>query len=111
MSKEQYYNKIKKFVYRRFDELEVVERNDGNTLYLRYKNNGHAEILIKKKSGEVYYNYEFRDKICKLIRLKKVDFETLLKSWAEDTFQIKVSNTFAGVVNFTLYVPLIRPQT
>jgi len=90
MSKEQYYNKIKVFIYRHFNELKVAKRNDGDDIYLHYKNNRYAEILIKKKSGEVYYNYEFRDKICKLIRLKKVDFEILLSKWVEDTFQMKV---------------------
>ncbi len=39
MSKEEYYSKIKKIVYRKFDELEVVERNDGDDIYLHYKNN------------------------------------------------------------------------
>ena len=108
MSKEQYYNKIKKFVYRRFDELEVVERNDGNTLYLRYKNNGHAEILIKKISGDVYYHYEFKDKFFKIIKLEKVDFEILLGRWVEDTFQMKVINTIR-VMNpsaWVLKIPL-----
>jgi hypothetical protein len=93
MSKEEYYSKIKKLIYRKFDELEVVERNDGNTLYLRYKNKGYAEILIKKISGEVYYNYEFRIKFFKIIHLEMVDFEFLLKRWVEDTFQMKVRHS------------------
>ena len=94
MSKEEYYSKIKKIVYRKFDELEVVERNKRNDLYLRYKNKGYAEILIKKISGEVYYDYEFKDKFFKIINLEKVDFEILLGRWVEDTFQMKVNHTF-----------------
>ena len=92
MSKEEYYNKIKRFIYKRFNELEVVERNDGNTLYLRYDNEEYAQIRINKKLGWISYSDRFRDKICKLIRLNQVDFEILLKSWAEETFQIKVIN-------------------
>jgi len=44
MSKEEYYSKIKKIIYRKFDELEVVKRNRGNNLYLRYKNEEYAQI-------------------------------------------------------------------
>ena len=94
MSKEKYYNKIKRFVYRKFEDLEVAERNDGNDLYLHYKNKQYGEILIKKISGEVYYDYEFKDKFFKIINLEKVDFEILLGRWVEDTFQMKVNHTF-----------------
>jgi hypothetical protein len=93
MSKEEYYSKIKRFVYKRFNELEVFESTDGKVLYFIYKNNEYAQIRINKKLGEVYYHYEFKDKICKLIRLKQVDFEILLSIWVEDTFQIKVNHT------------------
>ena len=94
MSKEEYYSKIKRFVYKRFNELKVAKRNDGDDIYLHYKNKRYAEILIKKISGEVYYDYEFKDKICKLIRLKKADFEIILKRWVEDAFQMKVSHNY-----------------
>ena len=90
MSKEQYYNKIKRFVYNRFNELEVIERDNGNILYFRYDNEEYAQIRINKKLGWISYSDRFRDKICKLIRLKKVDFEILLSKWVEDTFQMKV---------------------
>ena len=93
MSKEEYYSKIKRFVYKRFNELEVFESTDGKKILLHYKNKGYAEILIKKISGEVYYNYEFKDKFFKIIKLEKVDFEILLGRWVEDTFQMKVSHT------------------
>ena len=93
MRKEEYYNIIKKYIYRKFDVLEVVERNDGNTLYLRYKNNKYAEIIINKKFGEVYYHSEYKKKICYMIGVNQVDFEILLKSWVEETFQMKVSYT------------------
>ena len=108
MNKEQYYNKIKKFVSRRFDELEVTERNKRNDLYLHYKNNEYAEILIKKKSGEVYYNHEFKYKFFKTIRLEKVDFEILLGKWVEDTFKMKVINTYlvARGTTWLLQIPL-----
>jgi hypothetical protein len=100
MSKEEYYSKIKRFVYRKFDELEVTERNKRNDLYLHYKNNEYAEILIKKKSGEVYYNYnyELSDKFFMTINLEKVDFEILLGRWVEDTFQMKVNHTHECVL-------------
>ena len=97
MSKEEYYSKIKRFIYKRFNELEVFESTDGKKILLHYKNNDYANILIKKKSGEVYYNYEFRDKICKLIRLKNVDFEILLKGWIENTFQMQVNHPWKGI--------------
>ena len=93
MSKEEYYSKIKRFVYRRFDELEVVERNDGNTLYFHYDNEQYAQIRINKKLGWVFYSNRFRGKINKIFRLEQIDFEILLKSWVEDTFKIKVLNT------------------
>jgi hypothetical protein len=93
MRKEKYYNIIKKYIYRKFDVLEVVKRNDGNTLYLRYKNNEYAEIIINKKFGEVYYYSEYKKKICYMIGINQVDFEILLKSWVEETFQMKVSYT------------------
>ena len=98
MSKELYYNKIKVFIYRKFEELEVVERNNGNYLYLRYKNNKYAEIAIKKTSCNVYYNHKFRDKICMTISLEKTDFEILLGKWIDDTFQMKVNNIWQEAV-------------
>jgi hypothetical protein len=93
MSKEQYYNKIKKFVYRKFEELELVERNNGNFLYLCYKNNEEAQIRINKKSGLVLYTKRFGDKINMIFRLEQIDFEILLSIWVEDTFKMKVIST------------------
>jgi hypothetical protein len=93
MSKEQYYNKIKKFVYRKFDELEVSKRNLGNDIFLHYNNAKYDQILIQKKSGYIYYQSKYRDKIIKPIALENVDFEILLKRWVEDTFQMKVNDT------------------
>jgi len=92
MSKEQYYNKIKIFIYRKFEELEVVERDKGNVLYIRYNNEIYAQILIEKKSGKVYYSYRLSKKMYKIIPLETTDFEILLKRWVEDTFKIKVIN-------------------
>ena len=92
MSKEEYYSKIKKWVYRKFEELELVERDNGNFLYLRHKNDEFVQIMIDKKSSLVYYYTKFRDKINKIVRLEQTDFEILLKRWVEDTFKIKVIN-------------------
>jgi hypothetical protein len=93
MSKEEYYSKIKRFLYRKFEELELVERNNGNYLYLRYDNEEYAQIRIDKKSGRVFYSKRLRDKINKIFRLEEIDFKILLKSWVEDTFQIEVNHT------------------
>ena len=95
MSKEEYYSKIKKFVYRRFDELEVFESNDRDILYLCYKNGDSAQIKINKNSLKVYYSYRLSNKIYKTISLKETDFEILLKRWVEETFKIKVINTIS----------------
>jgi hypothetical protein len=92
MSKEEYYNKIKKLIYRKFDELEVFKSTNGKKIYLHYKNSEYANILINKKSGEVYYHYNFRDKFFYTIRLENADFQIFLKGWIENTFQIKVSH-------------------
>ena len=92
MSKEEYYSKIKRFVYRKFDELEVTERNDYDTLVLH--NEDYYEILIEKKSGFVYYSYRLSNKIYKTIPLEETDFELLLKRWVEDTFQVKVKHIY-----------------
>ena len=107
MKKEEYYNKIKIFIYRKFEELEVVKRNNRNELYLRYKNGDSAQIMINKNSGWVYYFRRFRYKIDNMIRLEQDDFEILLSRWVEDTFQIKVNHIhctgFGG--QFPLKIP------
>ena len=95
MSKEEYYTKIKRHVYRKFDELEVSKRNDGNDIFLHYNNDEYAKILIQKNSGYVYYYSGFRNKIINPITLKIVDFEILLKQWVEDTFKMKVIDTYS----------------
>jgi hypothetical protein len=92
MSKEEYYSKIKRFVYRKFNELEVVERNLGDALFLRYNNEPYAQIRINIKSGNVYYYRNFRNKFIKVIHMENSDFEILLGKWIEETFQIKVSD-------------------
>ena len=94
MSKEEYYSKIKRYIYRKFKELEVVERDNGNVLYIRYNNEIYAQILIEKKSGFVYYSYRLSNKIYKTIRLEETDFEIFLKSWVEETFQVKVKHIY-----------------
>ena len=108
MSKEEYYSKIKKIIYRKFDELEVVKRNRGNNLYLRYKNEEYAQIRINKKSVFVYYSYTLSDKICKIFQLEKRDFEIILRAWIEDTFKIKqiLIQRCNVLLSSTLYIPL-----
>ena len=96
MNKEKFYTGIKNTLYRKFNKLDVVERNDCDTLYLGYKNDEYAEIVIDKKSGEVYYYYDeydgFASKIYDIIRLGLPDFEVILGRWIEDTFKIKVEH-------------------
>ena len=104
MSKEEYYSKIKRFVYKRFNELEVIERSNVNYLYLRYNNNKYAEIAINKKTNNVYYDHKFRGKICKTISLENTDFEILLCKWVEDTFQMKV-NAISKLIYTVLTIP------
>jgi len=98
MNKEKFYTGIKNTMYRKFNKLEMVERNDGNTLYLRYKNDEYAEIIINKKFGEVYYYSEYKKKICYMIGVNQVDFEVLLGRWIEDTFKIKVEHIGIEIV-------------
>lgn len=93
MSKEKYYDKIKRLVYRKFNELEVIDSSHGNDLYIRYKNDDYAQVLIAKTNGYVFYYYEFKDKICNMIQLEERDFKILLERWVQDTFQIKVELT------------------
>ncbi len=93
MSKEEYYSKIKKIVYRKFDELEVIHSSHNNDLYIRYKNDKYAQIVIGKTTGFIFYYYEFKDKICNIIQLETRDFKILLERWVQDTFQIKVELT------------------
>ncbi len=108
MSKEEYYSKIKRFVYKRFNELEVVERDNGDILYFRYANEEYAQIRINKKSDFVYYSYTLSDKICKIFQLEKRDFEIILRAWIEDTFKIKqiLIQRCNVLLSSTLYIPL-----
>lgn len=108
MNKENYYNKIKKYIYRKFEELEVAERNDGNDLYLHYKNKQYCEIRLKKKLGELNYYYAFREKVIKLIPMEKRDFEIILSGWVEDTFKIKLKliQKCNVLLSSTLHIPL-----
>ena len=96
MSKEEYYSKIKRYIYRKFKELEVVERDNGNVLYIRYNNEIYAQILIEKKSGKVYYSYRLSKKMYKIIPLETTDFELFLSKWIENTFQVKVKQILHG---------------
>jgi len=93
MSKEQYYNKIKRYIYRKFDELEVI--NKGAYVYLRYKNDDYADILFRKELGYVYYYSGFKKKIINITRLETRDFEILLYRWIENTLQIKVNEIYS----------------
>ena len=93
MSKEEYYSKIKRFVYRKFEELKVRKRNDGNDIYLNYNDAKYDQIIVNKNSGYVYYYSEYKNKICYMIGVNQVDFEILLKYWIEDTFKMEVKDT------------------
>jgi hypothetical protein len=92
MDKEEYYNKIKNWVYRKFDELEPHKIYSEDTICLRYKNNKYTQIIINKKLGDVVYYTDYRNKICKPIRLLRDDFDILLSEWIEDRFKIKVTD-------------------
>ena len=94
MSKEKYYNKIKRYIYRKFEELEVFESSDGNEIYLYYKGEKYAEIRAKRNVGELIYYYGFSTKIIKPIPIENRDFEILLRVFIEDTFQMKVNDIY-----------------
>ena len=89
MKNESYYNKIKRFFYKKFDRLEVIDIEYIVQIY--YKNEEYAEIIIKKDSGSVYYSYSFSNKTRKYFYLTTIDFENILKMWVEDKFKIKVN--------------------
>ena len=55
------YNRIKQWVFKKFDALEVTERINEHMLYLHYKGNEYsAEMLIGKSQGSVYYTLPFK---------------------------------------------------
>ena len=90
---EEYYNKIKAFVYRKFDKL-TIKKNVYNTsiMYLYYEKNAYYEIMIEKNTGKVIYYYGLENNINKIIPITRVDFQILLEKWINDKFQIKVSS-------------------
>ena len=90
MDKEEYYNKIKDWVYGKFDNLDVTEHNVSNVIYLRYKNDNDIQIRIYKNTSTVNYYFGFKNKIAKVIRLNDADFEILLGRWIEDVFNVNV---------------------
>ena len=99
MNKEKLYGGIKNTLYRRFDKLKVVERNSGAELYLRYNQDKHAEIVIKKRSCNVYYYYGFKSKLNKLLPIEDGDFEILLIRWIEEKFKMKVHDTIPRLLS------------
>lgn len=92
MNKEKFYTGIKNTMYRKFNELEVVKSNDGNYIYLKYKNDGYAQVVIYKELGLVNYYCGFIGKFFKLFPMTRPDFEVLLSRWVKDTFKIKMKN-------------------
>lgn len=99
MNKEKFYTGIKNTMYRKFERLEIVEHYNANILYLRFKHEKQAQIVIKTKSCNVYYYYRFKFKIDKLFPIQDNDFEILLKRWVEDKFKMKVNDIFARVLS------------
>lgn len=99
MNKEKLYGGIKNILYRRFEKLKVVERDNGTVIYLRYNQGKHAEIVIKKRSCNVYYYYGFKSKLNKILPIEDTDFEVLLTRWIEERFQMKVNDTFARMLS------------
>ena len=87
--KEEYYNKIKRVIYKRFDALDVEDLE--HTLYLRKKGTKFTEITIYKNLGSVYYSFGLYNKIFIYTNLYQDDFEILLKMWLDDKFKIKVT--------------------
>ena len=104
MSKEEYYDRIKKWLYIKFDELKVIESLNGNNLFFKYKNQKYCDIRIQKNSGIVFYYYMFSEKFFNRIRLKEADFEIILSKWIEDRFQIKVTKMVKRIVGREIIV-------
>ena len=96
MKNEEYYNKLKGFFYKKFDELEVIYTGGGKILFLFNKETRLLEISIYTKSGEVYYAYRFSEKIRKYIPVESADFEIFLKMWVKDKFKITVNGIVGG---------------
>lgn len=99
MDRETFYIAIKKTIYRKFNELEVVERNDGDVLHFRYKDEEYPQIRVEKKPHELYYYEKFRNKITKLIPMSDREFEIILNKWAEDKFKMKFNDTYCILSN------------
>ena len=92
MNKEKFYTGIKNTMYRKFNELNVVISNDGNYIYLKYKNDGYAQVVIYKELGYVYCYSGIIEKFFKLFPMTRADFEVLLSRWVKDTFKVKIKN-------------------
>ena len=90
MDKEKSYKPIKRWIYRKFNELEVSEDHFTNIIYLHYKNDENAQVLIGKNLGKVFYHDKFRKKLYMYVPLEEKDFQILLKDWIEDTYHAKV---------------------
>ena len=90
MNNKQLYNGIKRWIYRKLNQLEVTERNDGKMLFLRQ--GSYIQIIIIKDAGEVICMSPLYDKIHKLTPLKEIDVKIFVKMWVEETFNIEVKH-------------------
>ena len=92
------YNAIKRWIYRKLDELEPIEMLQPNTIFLGYKNDNKTQLKIAKTSGFVLYSRYFLNEIRKYISIKRDDFEIFLRCWVKDRYQMDVNEHLIGVL-------------
>ena len=92
MDKEKYYNKIRDWVYNKFDKLSISDDSDDIITYLQFKTKNSPQVTIYHNTGTVHYVLDtFRNKIGKKFGIEDADLEIFLRKWIEDKFEMEVN--------------------
>ena len=90
-------SKLEKVIFKYLDNQDFIQIEKGNRIYfVNSEGDESAQIRFNKKDGWCYIYWELVEEISSFFSLSESDSEQVIGRWAEDTLQMRVTNTTDG---------------
>jgi hypothetical protein len=92
-------SQLDKIIFKYLDNQDFIqiERNNG-IYFVNSEDDKYAQIKFDKDDGWCGINYELINEISSFFSMEYSDSKSIIGKWAENTLQMKVTNTDDGYI-------------
>jgi hypothetical protein len=94
-------SKLNKIIFKYLDNQDFIQIEKKGVIYfVNSEGDRYCQIKYDINDNWCMINYDLIDEVSTFFSLKESDSKNLIEQWFEDTLQIKVSGSVAGLSHY-----------